>query len=92
MATEIEMARLLNLKAGWLRDNEMSYSKEAAMAKMVGSAIAMKAANEDLQIHGGYGYTNKYVISRFFRDAKILELVEGTNEIQHILIARLLGC
>lgn len=92
MATEIEMARLINFKAAWLRDNGMSYAKEAAMAKMVSSAVAMRAASEGLQIHGGYGFTDEYVISRFFRDAKILELVEGTNEIQHLVIARLLGC
>jgi alkylation response protein AidB-like acyl-CoA dehydrogenase len=92
MATEIEMARLINFKAAWLRDNGMTYSKEAAMAKMVASATAMKAADEGLQIHGGSGYTEEYVISRFFRDAKLLEIGEGTNEIQHLIIARLLGC
>lgn len=92
MATEIEMARLLNFKASWLRDNGVSYAKEAAMAKMAGSTVAMRAADEGLQIHGGYGCTEEYIISRFFRDAKILELVEGTNEIQHMVIARLLGC
>ena len=92
MATEIEMARLINFKAAWLRDNKKNYAKEAAMAKMVASATAMRAASEGLQIHGGYGYTDEYVISRFFRDAKILEIGEGTNEIQHLVIARLLGC
>lgn len=59
---------------------------------MFASAVAMRAANEGVQIHGGYGFMHEYVISRFFRDAKILELVEGTNEIQHLVIARLLGC
>ena len=92
MATEIEMARLINFKAAWLRDNKMNYAKEASMAKMVASATTMRAASEGLQIHGGYGYTDEYVISRFFRDAKILEIGEGTNEIQHLVIARLLGC
>jgi short/branched chain acyl-CoA dehydrogenase len=92
MATEIEMARLINFKAAWLRDNGMDYAKEAAMSKMVASTVAMRAASEGLQIHGGYGFTEEYVISRFFREAKILEIGEGTNEIQHIVIARLLGC
>jgi len=92
MATELEMARLINYKASWLRDQGKPYAMEAAMAKMVASATAMRAANEGLQIHGGYGFTEEYVISRFFQDAKILEIGEGTNEIQHIVIARLLGC
>jgi len=92
MATELEMARLINFKAAWLRDRGKPYAMEAAMAKMVASATAMRAANEGLQIHGGYGFTEEYVISRFFQDAKILEIGEGTNEIQHIVIARLLGC
>jgi hypothetical protein len=92
MATEIEMARLINFKAAWLRDHGKPYALEAAMAKMAASAVAMRAANEGLQIHGGYGFTEEYVISRFFQDAKILEIGEGTNEIQHIVIARLLGC
>lgn len=92
MATELEMARLINFKAAWLRDEGKPYAMEAAMAKMVASAVAMRAANEGLQIHGGYGFTEEYIISRFFQDAKILEIGEGTNEIQHIVIARLLGC
>lgn len=86
------MARLINFKGAWLRDNGMTYRREAAMAKMVAFATPMRAANEGVQIHGGYGYTEEYVISRFFKDAKILEIGEGTNEIQHIVIARLLGC
>jgi alkylation response protein AidB-like acyl-CoA dehydrogenase len=92
MATEVEMARLINFKAAWLRDQGKPYAMEAAMAKMAASAVAMRSANEGLQIHGGYGFIEEYVISRFFQDAKILEIGEGTNEIQHIVIARLLGC
>ncbi|MGA2463229.1 MAG: acyl-CoA dehydrogenase family protein [Thermodesulfobacteriota bacterium] len=92
MATEIEMARLINFKAAWLRDNKMNYAKEASMAKMFASAAAIRASHEGLQIHGGYGVVEDYVISRFFKDSRILAIGEGTNEIQHIVIARLLGC
>ncbi len=92
MATAVENARLLTYKAAWLYDQRREFAKEAAMAKLYASDTAMQAAVEAVQIHGGYGYTDEYVVSRFFRDAKILQIGEGTNEIQRLVIARLLGC
>jgi alkylation response protein AidB-like acyl-CoA dehydrogenase len=92
MATAVENARLLTYKAAWLHDRGREFAKEAAMAKLYASDTAMHAALEAVQIHGGYGYTDEYVVSRFFRDAKILQIGEGTNEIQRLVIARLLGC
>jgi alkylation response protein AidB-like acyl-CoA dehydrogenase len=92
MATAVENSRLITLKAAWLYDQGREFAREAAMAKLFASDTAMQAALEGVQIHGGYGYTDEYVISRFFRDAKILQIGEGTNEIQRLVIARLLGC
>jgi alkylation response protein AidB-like acyl-CoA dehydrogenase len=92
MATAVENARLLTYKAAWLYDHGRDYAKEAAMAKLYASDAAMAAASEAVQIHGGYGYTDEYPVSRFFRDAKILQIGEGTNEIQRLVIARHLGC
>lgn len=92
MATNIELARLMYLKAAWLRDQGKPYSKEAAMAKLFGSEIAVKAALEAIQIHGGYGYSKEFPVERYLRDAKLLEIGEGTSEIQRLVIARALGC
>ena len=92
MATAVENARLITLKAAWLHDRGRPFAREAAMAKLYASDSAMHAASEAVQIHGGYGYTDEFVVSRFFRDAKILQIGEGTNEIQRLVIARLLGC
>nr|MDO8080427.1 acyl-CoA dehydrogenase family protein [Candidatus Freyarchaeota archaeon] len=87
MATEIEAARLLVYKAAYLKDKGARISVEAAMAKLAGGEISMKAANLALQIHGGYGYTKDYPIERIFRDSKIIGIYEGTNEIQKLRIA-----
>jgi alkylation response protein AidB-like acyl-CoA dehydrogenase len=92
MAVAVENARLITYKAAWLHDRGADYAKEAAMAKLYASDTAMQAALEAVQIHGGYGYTDEFVVSRFFRDAKILQIGEGTNEIQRLVIARHLGC
>ena len=92
MATAVENARLITYKAAWLHDQGRPFAKEAAMAKLYASDTAMHAAVEAVQVHGGYGYTDEFVVSRFFRDAKILQIGEGTNEIQRLVIARLLGC
>ena len=92
MATAVENARLITYKAAWLHDRGRPYAREAAMAKLYASDTAMHAASEAVQIHGGYGYTDEFVVSRYFRDAKILQIGEGTNEIQRLVIARLLGC
>ncbi len=92
MAVNIELARLAYLKAAWLRDNDQPYTKEAAIAKVFGSEIATKAALEAIQIHGGYGYMKEFPVERYLRDAKLLEIGEGTSEVQRLVIARCLGC
>src|SRR5699024_10050848 len=91
MATEIEMARTLVHKAAWLKDQGKPLGKEAAMAKLVGSETATRSGNEAIQIHGGNGYMREYEVERFLRDAKLLEIGEGTSEIQRVVIARHLG-
>jgi short/branched chain acyl-CoA dehydrogenase len=91
LATEIDAARLLTYRAAALRDSGRSYGAEAAMAKLFASELAVKAANVSLQVHGGYGYMEEAPIARFYRDAKILTIGEGTSEIQRIVIARSLG-
>jgi short-chain 2-methylacyl-CoA dehydrogenase len=92
MAAEIEAARWLTFRAAYLRDAGRPFRKEAAMAKMVASRLANRVVSEAVQIHGGYGYMMEYPVARFYTDAKILEIGEGANEIQHIIIARELGC
>jgi butyryl-CoA dehydrogenase len=87
MATEIDAARLLTLRAAWLKDQKRPYGKEAAMAKLYASDIANKAAREAIQIFGGNGYVTEYPVERHFRDAKITEIYEGTSEIQRLVIA-----
>ncbi len=88
MSTEIQAARLLTLDAAAAKDRNESYSTKAAMAKLYASKIAVKAALEAIQIHGGYGYIKEYHVERYLRDAKITEIYEGTSEIQRIVIAR----
>jgi len=87
MATEIDAARLLTLRAAWLKDKKLPYGKEAAMAKLFASDVANKAAREAIQIFGGNGYVTEYPVERHFRDAKITEIYEGTSEIQRMVIA-----
>jgi len=88
MEVEIEAARLLTYKAAWLKDHGKSYAKEAAMAKLYASEVAMKTSIEAVQIHGGYGYVKEYHVERLMRDAKITQIYEGTSEIQRLVIAR----
>ena len=88
MATEIEAARLLCLKAAWLKDNGQNYDKLSAMAKVFASETAMKTTIEAVQIHGGYGFVKEYHVERLMRDAKITQIYEGTSEIQRIVISR----
>ncbi len=92
MATQVDMARLMVYRAAGLRDQGRPYAKEAAMAKLASSEIAVKAAEEAVQIHGGYGYTRDFPVSRFYLDSKILTIGEGTSEVQRMVIARQLGC
>ncbi len=88
MATKIDAAELMTLRAACLKDAGEPYTKEAAMAKLMASKVAVEAALEAIQIHGGYGYVQEYLVERYLRDAKITEIYEGTSEIQHIVIAR----
>ena len=87
MAAEIEGARLLTLRAAWLKDEGRSHGAESSMAKLTASAAARHCADKAVQIHGGYGYTKEFAVERFYRDAKVTELYEGTSEIQRIVIA-----
>lgn len=88
MATDIDAARLLTYKAARAMDAGVSYSQESSIAKLFASDICMKVTREAIQIHGGYGYIKEYPVERFYRDAKITEIYEGTSEIQRIVIAR----
>jgi len=88
MATELDAAELLTLRAAWLEDHKKPYEKEAAMAKMYASDAAMRAAVEGVQVLGGYGYCREYPMERHMRDAKICQIYEGTNEIMRLVIAR----
>ena len=88
MATQIEASKQLTYHAAWLKDQGKDVIKSAAMAKLFSSEAAMKITDEAIQIHGGYGYIKEYDVERFFRDAKILTIGEGTSEIQRIIIAR----
>jgi len=91
MATEIEAGRALVYKAAWLKDQGRPFGTEAAMAKLYTGLLSNRAANVSLQIHGGYGYMDEFPISRLYRDQKILEIGEGTNEVQRMVIAKHLG-
>jgi short/branched chain acyl-CoA dehydrogenase len=91
IATEIEAARLLTYKAAWLKDQGRNFSLTAAQAKLKTGRLAVRASEEAVQIHGGYGYIEEYPVCRFYRDAKILTIGEGTDEVQQMVIARALG-
>ena len=91
MATEIEAARNLVYKAAWLKDEGRDFAQVAAMAKLYTGELSRRVCNEAVQIHGGYGFTDEYAVSRFYRDQKVLEIGEGTNEVQRLVIARSLG-
>lgn len=88
MATEIEAARMMVLKAAWLKDNGKPYEQASAMAKLFASQVAMKHTVEAVQIHGGYGFVKEYHVERLMRDAKITQIYEGTSEVQKIVISR----
>ena len=88
MATQIEAARLLTMQAAYLKDNNKRVTKESAMAKLFASETAVKVAEESIQIHGGYGYTKDYPAEKYWRDAKLCTIGEGTSEIQRMVIAK----
>ncbi len=91
MATEIEAARLLTYKAAFLKDQGRNFTLTAAQAKLKTGRLAVRATEEAVQIHGGYGYIEEYPVCRYYRDAKILTIGEGTDEVQQMVIARALG-
>ena len=92
MATKIELGRNLLYKGAWLKSNSQPFAKEAAMAKLYCSEIAREIADEAVQIHGGYGLMKDYDIERFYRDQRLLQIGEGTSEIQRLVISRYIGC
>jgi alkylation response protein AidB-like acyl-CoA dehydrogenase len=95
MATEIDAARMLTLRAAWLKDNGHGVNKESSMAKLFASEMAVRAADSALQVHGGYGFIKDYPVEKFYRDVKLCTIGEGTSEIQRMVIARQLlkgGC
>jgi len=91
MAMKTELARTAYHRAAWLKELGRPYKKEAAMAKLYASEIAVDVARDAVQVHGGYGYIEEFPVCRHFRDSKILEIGEGTSEVMRILIARELG-
>ena len=88
MATQIDVARLLTLRAAWMKDNKRQTTRESAMAKLYASEIAVRVAEEAIQIHGGYGYTKDYPPEKYWRDSKLCTIGEGTSEVQRLVIAR----
>ena len=88
MATEIDAARLLTYRAGWMKDQGHRVTKESAMAKLFASEVAVRVTNEAVQIHGGYGFIKDYPVEKFYRDVKLCTIGEGTSEIQRLVIAR----
>ena len=91
-AVEIECARNLLYKACWLKDQNRSFEKESAMAKLYCSEVMGRVSNHAVQIHGGYGLMKEYNVERFYRDQKLLDIGEGTSEVQRIVISRYIGC
>ena len=92
MAMKLELARTMVYKAAWLKDQGRPYSKEASMCKLYASEVCMEIADQAVQLHGGYGYMKDYHVERYMRDGKLLEIGEGTSEVQRMVIARHLGC
>ncbi|WP_338777173.1 acyl-CoA dehydrogenase family protein [Metabacillus sp. FJAT-52054] len=92
MAMKIELARTMVYKAAWLKDQGKAFTKEASMCKLYASEICSEVTNQAIQIHGGYGYMKDYHVERYLRDAKLLEIGEGTSEVQRMVIARQIGC
>jgi len=88
LATEIEAARLLTLRAAYGKDQGRPVMREASMAKVFASEVAVRCATKAVQVHGGYGYTREFPVERFYRDAKLCEIGEGTSEVQRMVIAR----
>jgi alkylation response protein AidB-like acyl-CoA dehydrogenase len=92
MAMKIELARTMVHKAAWLKDQGKPFTKEASFCKLYASEMCTEVTNQAIQIHGGYGYMREYHVERYLRDAKLLEIGEGTSEVQRMVIARQIGC
>lgn len=92
MAMQIELSRLMYFKAAWLHMHDQPFTKEASMAKLYATETAKRCADQAVQIHGGYGFMDEYPVSRFYRNVKAHEIGEGTSEVQHLIIAKQLGC
>ena len=90
MAAAVAAARALYLDAARLRDSGLPFGSQAAMAKLVATDTAMRVTTQAIQVHGGYGYTRDFPVERYFREAKVLQIVEGTNQIQRMVIGRAL--
>jgi short-chain 2-methylacyl-CoA dehydrogenase len=91
MLCEIEHAKLMVLKAAWEKDEGRDFEQSASLAKLYAAEVSRRVVNEAVQIHGGYGFMDEYPVSRMYRDQKVNEIGEGTNEVQRLIIARLLG-
>ena len=88
MSMEIDAARMLTYKAAWMRDQGLDFTVAASQAKLYASEVAVRTAEEAIQIHGGYGYVKEYPVEKFWRDSKLLTIGEGTSEIQKVVISR----
>jgi alkylation response protein AidB-like acyl-CoA dehydrogenase len=88
MERRIQASRLLIRRAAWLRDAERPFAREAAMAKLYATEACTWVTHQAIQIHGGYGYVKEYAVERYYRDARVMEIYEGANEIQRLVIAR----
>ena len=88
MATEIEAARLLTLRAAWLKDSGQPARREASMAKLFATEAATWVTHQAIQVHGGYGYVKEYAVERYYRDARVMEIYEGTSDVQRMIIGR----
>jgi short/branched chain acyl-CoA dehydrogenase len=91
MPIEIEHAKLMTLKAAWEKDMGRDFAQTASFAKLYAAEVSRRVVNESLQVHGGYGFMDEYPISRMYRDQKINEIGEGTNEVQRLVLARMMG-
>src|SRR5262249_1721115 len=91
MATQLDAARLLCWRAAWLEDRKLPHTRESSVAKLYAAQVGSRVCNLAIQIHGGYGYTREFPVERYFRDTRLCEIGEGTNEVQRMIIARALG-
>jgi short-chain 2-methylacyl-CoA dehydrogenase len=91
MLCEVEHAKLMILKAAWEKDNGRDFAQSASLAKLYAAEVSHRVVNDAVQVHGGYGFMDEYPVSRMYRDQKINEIGEGTNEVQRLVLARMMG-